>query len=127
MSGQTEYACEIREVFSGDDLIGLIDLGVEGLWKRQRLRLAGVDTPNAINANGDTVAGKVRTAVRNLTRGRRARITLVTKNTSSWVVILVVETPDGPVNVNEHLISQGYQYTKQDKPAPATAQQGAQA
>ena len=46
------YDAEVREVFSGDDLVVLVDLGVESLWKRQRVRLAGGDTPNAISAGG---------------------------------------------------------------------------
>lgn len=112
MTAQLEYSCEVREVFSGDDLIALVDLGVENLWKRQRIRLSGVDTPNAINANGDTEAGKIRSYVRALTRGRKGKLTVETRNTNSWVVTLVVDTPDGSVNVNEYLISQGYQFKR---------------
>jgi endonuclease YncB( thermonuclease family) len=107
------YFCEVREVFSGDDLIALVDLGVENLWKRQRLRLAGVDTPPAINALGDTEAGKLRSFVRTLVRGRRAQITIVSRNTNSWVVALVVETHEGWQNVNDILIARGYEFKKQ--------------
>lgn len=112
MTTQQEYACEVREVFSGDDLIALVDLGVENLFKKQRLRLAGVDTPNAINATGTTEAGQLRTFIRNLTRNRKGKLTIVSRNTNSWVVILVVETPEGPVNVNDYLIGQGYQFKR---------------
>lgn len=106
------YPCEVREVFSADDLIALVDLGVENLWKRQRIRLSGVDTPNAINATGDTEAGQLRSYVRNLTRGRKGKLTVVSRNTSSWVIVLEVETPEGVVNVNDHLISKGYTFKK---------------
>lgn len=112
MTTVTEYTCEVREVFSGDDLIALVDLGVENLWKRQRIRLSGVDTPPAINATGDTEAGQIRSHVRALTRGRKGRLTVVTRNTNSWVVVLVVDTPEGPVDVNELLIARGYQFKK---------------
>lgn len=112
MAVPTVYSCEVREVFSGDDLVALVDLGVEDLWKRQRIRLSGVDTPNAINATGDSEAGLIRSYVRNLTRGRKGKLTIVSKNTSSWVVVLEVETPDGVVNVNDHLISKGYTFKK---------------
>jgi len=106
------YTCEVREVFSGDDLIALVDLGVENLWKRQRLRLSGVDTPPAINANGDTEAGKLRSYVRMLVRGKKAQITVVSRNTNSWVVVLVVETHEGSVNVNDLLVSRGYEFKR---------------
>jgi endonuclease YncB( thermonuclease family) len=112
MSVQVEYACEVREVFSGDDLVVLIDLGVEGLFKKQRIRLAGVDTPNAIKEQKDTEAGKLRTYVRQLTRGRKARLNVVSRNTNSWVVTLVVETIEGQVNVNDYLISKGYEFKR---------------
>lgn len=112
MTTQEEYACEVREVFSGDDLIAFVDLGVENLFKKQRLRLAGVDTPNAINATGNTEAGQLRTFVRNLTRGRKGKLVIVSRNTNSWVVTLTVETPEGPVNVNEYLIGQGYKFQR---------------
>ena len=110
MSAQTVYVCEVREVFSGDDLIALVDLGVENLWKRQRIRLSGVDTPPAINATGDTEAGKIRSYVRALTRGRKGELIIVNRNSNSWVVTLMVETPEGIVNVNDVLISRGYQF-----------------
>lgn len=118
MSGieKNEYPCEIREVFSGDDLIAMVDLGVENLFKRQRIRLAGVDTPNAVKAAGDTVAGQLRQVVRAFTRGRKGKLTVTSRNASSWVVVLVVETPDGEINVNEFLITQGYKF--ENKTAP---------
>ena len=107
---RTEYPCEVREVFSGDDLVVFVDLGVEGLFKKQRVRLAGVDTPNAIGAREDTTGGSVRREVRMLARGKKARLTVVSKNTSSWVVTLVIETMEGEVNLNERLIAQGYAF-----------------
>ena len=106
------YACEVREVFSGDDLIAMVDLGVENLWKRQRIRLSGVDTPPAINATGNTEAGQIRNFVRSLARGKKAQIAVISKNTNSWVVNLTVETPEGPANVNEILISRGYEFKR---------------
>lgn len=111
------YPCEIREVYSGDDLIALIDLRVEGLFKRQRIRLHGVDTPNAVGAARDTEAGSVRQEVRDLTRGRRARFTVVStsRNNGSWVGELVVEADasvGGAINVNQYLIERGYVFRR---------------
>jgi len=109
---QTEYSCEVKEVFSGDDLIAMVDLGVENLFKKQRLRLSGVDTPNAISASGSTEAGQLRSFIRQMTRGRKSKITVVNRNTNSWVVVLVVEAPEGAVNVNDYLIANGYEFKR---------------
>jgi len=107
---QVEYSCEVKEVFSGDDLIVFVDLNVEGLFKRQRVRLAGVDTPNAVGAGENTPGGELRREVRMLARHKKGRITIVRRNTTSWVVVLVVETPTGPVNINQMLIDRGYEF-----------------
>lgn len=107
----TEFACEVKEVFSGDDLIVFVDLGIENLWKRQRIRLSGVDTPNAVGTSEETKAGVIRKDIRMLARHKKARLSVVSRNTNSWVVVLVVTTPEGEINVNERLIAQGYAYT----------------
>jgi endonuclease YncB( thermonuclease family) len=107
---QIAYVGEVREVFSGDDLVILVDLKVEDLWKRQRVRLHGVDTPNAVNAGAGTEAGKLRTYVRNLVKGRRVQVTIISKINNSWVAIVNVETPEGLHNLNDDLIGQGYRY-----------------
>ena len=107
---RSEFSCKIIEVFSGDDLIAFVDLEVENLWKKQRIRLYGVDTPNAIKESGDTKGGKVRSEVRRITYGRTGKITVVSKNANSWVVTLIIDTPSGPVNVNDYLTSQGFKY-----------------
>lgn len=116
MPEQTSYRCRVSEVFSGDDLIAFIDLGVEDLWLYKRLRLAGVDTPPAIKAGDNTEGGKIRTMVRNLTRDRKAKLTVTRRGVNSWAVILVVETPSGEINLNDYLIAQGYKYQPQDQP-----------
>ena len=116
MQDKTEqYPCEVREVFSGDDLVVFIDLGVEGLWKRQRVRLAGVDTPNAVGAAEDTEAGRVRREIRQLARHRRGVLTVVSKSMNSWVCTLIVETSqvkEGAVSVNDWLIARGYVFKR---------------
>lgn len=106
------YDAEVREVFSGDDLVLMVDLRVEDLWKRQRVRLAGVDTPNAISAGADTEAGKVRSYVRSLVKGKRVQIAVKTRSANSWVVELYVDTPSGLLNVNEDLISKGFKFQR---------------
>lgn len=110
-----EYSCEVRDVFSGDDLVVFVDLGIEDLWKKKRVRLLGVDTPNAVNAAEDTEAGRVRRQIRQIARGRRGILTVTSKNLNSWVGTLVVEapnSPDGTINLNQLLVDQGYVFKR---------------
>lgn len=113
MADRTEYQCEVKEVYSGDDLIVHLDLEIEGLWKRQRVRLHGVDTPNGVRATPDSEAGKVRAEIRAMTRNRKAVIRVISRGTTSWIVILVVETPAGPKDINDYLIEKGYRFNRQ--------------
>lgn len=109
------YACEVREVFSGDDLVVFVDLGVEGLWRRQRVRLLGVDTPNAINAAEGTDAGRVRSMVKKIARGKRGILTVHSKNLTSWVGSLTIESSTaegGVIDLNQLLITQGYVFKR---------------
>lgn len=108
-----EHGCIVTDVFSGDDLVGFVDLGVESLWKRQRMRLYGIDTPPAIGLPPESEAGKVRTYIRNLVLRRKATVMVHSKTLNSWVVTLMVEQHDGStVNVNEYLKSQGYEFKR---------------
>lgn len=108
------YPCIVQDVFSGDDLIVFVDLGVNDIWLRKRVRLHGVDTPNAVNAAEDTDAGKIRREIRLLAKGRRGLISVVSKSPSSWVGVLVVEAPPptGQINLNEMLIEKGHVFKR---------------
>jgi len=103
---------EVQAVFSGDDLIILIDLGVDDLWKKKRVRLHGVDTPNAVNQAPDTEAGKLRAYVREMVRGAKVHITPVSSNASSVVAIIEVERNGELFNLNDDLIAKGYKFKR---------------
>jgi endonuclease YncB( thermonuclease family) len=105
------------DVFSGDDLVLMVDLGVEGLHKRQRVRLYGVDTPNAVNAGQDTDAGKVRALIRSMTRDRKVTLTVHSRVGTSWVGTVMVHTRDGDIQLNQFLIERGFSYQR-EKSAP---------
>ena len=110
-----QYPCLVQDVYSGDDLVVFVDLGVENLWKRQRVRLHGVDTPNAMNSTDATPAGRVRREVQQVVRNRRGIVTVLAKNANSWVCRLVVEAPaesGGSVDVNQMLIERGYVFKR---------------
>jgi hypothetical protein len=101
----------VEEVHSGDDLVVLVDLGVDGLFKRVRVRLFGVDTPNAYREKSDTEAGGVRDEVRRLTSSGACTVHVVSQARGGWVVILMVDSETGPpININEALIGRGYIY-----------------
>lgn len=107
------YIGEVTDVYSGDDLIVMVDLGVEDLFKRRRIRLHGVDAPNAIGASSQTEAGKIRAYVRGLCERKRVRLSVVSKNLRSWVAVIEVLGDGEPHNINQDLISQGYRFIRE--------------
>lgn len=107
------YKAEVLEVYSGDDLCLMVDLGVEGLHKKQRVRLQDVDTPNGIGAAADTEAGKVRAWVAMMTRNRKVTLTVTSRGgRNSWIGLIDLETPNGKINLNTELILQGYKFSR---------------
>lgn len=106
------YEVEVEEVHSGDDLVLMVNLGVDGLFKRVRARLKGVDTPSAFKAARDTEAGAVRDMLRSLVSKGRCSVELHAHGKGGWLVTLFVNQKDGQtvVNVNELLIARGYVY-----------------
>ena len=105
------YDVQVEDVYSGDDMVMLADLGVDGLYKRVRARLSGVDTPNAYRAKNDTEAGNVRDEVKKLIASGKCTAQVIAQRRGGWVVVLKVALADGTVvNINESLISRGYVY-----------------
>ena len=105
---EKEYNAVVVEVHSGDDLVLLVDLDVENLYKKQRARLKRVDTPDAYKASGSTEAGKIRAEVSNLILGRECRAFVHSTKGKDWIVTLVLVTDAGTLNINEYLIDKGY-------------------
>jgi endonuclease YncB( thermonuclease family) len=109
------FTAEVKEVFSGDDLIVMVDLGVEGLWKKQRVRLDGVDAPNAVKSASETPAGQIRSYVRTLCKNRKLEIEVLSRGANSWVVHLWVDTGGATLHsLNDDLIAQGYAYKREN-------------
>lgn len=104
---------EVLQVFSGDDLIVLVDLQVESLFKKQRVRLFGVDAPNAVRSKTETAAGQIRAYVRALCKNRKIELKVISRGAASWVVTAWVVTENGLHNLNEDLIAQGYAYKRE--------------
>jgi hypothetical protein len=103
----------MREVHSGDDLILLVDLGVDSLYKMVRVRLSGVDTPDAHKASPSSAAGRVRDSVKQMLHRKTCRIHVLSQNRGSWLVVLeIVKDGGSTVNLNELLINQGFVFKK---------------
>lgn len=104
------YGC-IKEVHSGDDLIALVDLGVDGLYKKVRIRLKGVDAPDAFKENCGTEAGRIRDIVKSKILNVTCKLTLHTERRAVWVVTLWVPSKDGHYSLNQYLMDMGYTFT----------------
>lgn len=108
---QRLYEVEVEEVHSGDDLVLLVNLGVDGLFKRVRARLKGVDTPSAFRAAKDTEAGNVRDTLKSLVARGKCSIELHTQGKGGWMVTLYIATKEDPrISINDLMIAKGYVY-----------------
>lgn len=105
-----KYSAKILEVISGDDLQLFVDLGIDDLFKKVRVRLHGVDTPDAYHAKPDTAAGRVRDQVRELARKKDCVIDVHEQRRGGWIVTLHLQVPgdQSSLNLNEALIEQGF-------------------
>lgn len=113
-TGRT-YSAKVEEVHSGDDFVLLIDLGVDGLYKRTRCRLHGVDAPNAYRAKSDTEAGLVRDEVKRLvSTAGRCHVELISEGKGGWIVRMTLNGPSGEdFCLNTLLRDRGYVYHSQ--------------
>lgn len=104
------YEAKVEEVHSGDDFIVLVNLGVDGLYKKTRVRLYGVDAPNAYKARPDTEAGKVRDEAKLLVNGK-CLIEVVSEGKGGWIVNMTVfDESNQPICLNTFMRERGYVY-----------------
>lgn len=106
----TTMQVEVLEVHSGDDLVVMASLGVDNLYKKVRVRLHGVDTPDAYRASPGTEAGEVRDKVSRLVKGKKCLMEIHTQGRASWVVTLYTGISDVSETLNDILRSEGYVY-----------------
>ena len=102
------FAVTVEEVHSGDDLIVMADLGIDRLYKKVRVRLQGVDTPNAYKAKADSEAGTVRDDVLRMVKEGKCRIEVVAEGKGGWLGVLFVEKAGKEICVNEVLRDRGF-------------------
>lgn len=110
------FEARVEEVHSGDDFILLVNLGVDGLFKKTRARLHGVDAPNAYRASPASEAGKVRDEIRKRV-GSRCLVELITEGKGGWIVNMTVFDNDNqPICLNKVLQERGYVYASAASP-----------
>lgn len=104
------YHAEVLEVHSGDDLVLLVSLGIDNLYKKVRVRLQGVDTPDAYKAGPDTKAGILRSRLVKMLKGKSCIIQTHSQSSSKggWVVSLHVDPSMRTETLNEILRQEGY-------------------
>lgn len=109
------FFCRIEQVHSGDDLLAMVDLGIDGLHKRTRLRLRGVDTPDAYKEKADSRAGGVREQVRRMVLNKTCDITVHAEGKGGWIVTLHFEDQGEPLCLNDLLMEMGYVYKRPER------------
>lgn len=109
------YEATVAEVHSADDFILMVNLGVDGLYKRTRVRLHGVDAPNAYKARADTEAGMIRDEVKDLLAGK-CLVDVVSEGKGGWIAdITVFDSSNQPKSLNTLLRDRGYIYNNVTK------------
>lgn len=104
------FSAKVVEVYSGDDLMLMVDLGIDNLHKRVRARLFGVDTPDGYKSENTTNAGKVREEVKHMVKNVPCTITLHSERRTGWIVSLYFlnNKDNTSMSLNQYLIDQGY-------------------
>ena len=105
-----QYRVDVVEVHSGDDLVLMVDLGIDGLYKKVRARLQGVDTPDAYKTAANTEAGQVRKYVQKLTIRKRCFVHVHNMGVGGWKVDLFLGANDSTDCLNDILKAKGYIY-----------------
>jgi endonuclease YncB( thermonuclease family) len=112
-----EYEARVEQVTSGDDLYLSVSIGFDGLYKRVRVRLDGVDTPDAYMkpADSDSLAAQIRKEVTDKLQDKKVRIRVLAIRNNSWSVILHYPDNDTEINLNDELVARGYIYEGRKK------------
>ncbi len=111
------YEAKVEEVHSGDDFIVMVNLGVDGLYKKTRVRLYGVDAPNAYKARADTDAGRVRDEAKSLVSGK-CLVEVVAEGKGGWIVNMTIfDDNNQPICLNTLMRERGYVYNNVTKPS----------
>lgn len=110
MTEEAKYSVEVIRINTIDDLVGYIDLGHDSLYKKVKMRLLGIQSPEQ-----DTIYLSTIKEMKKM-QGTRCTITLHFKRGNSWIVTLWDSLG---CNINEKLAKEGFIYIKQTVDANA--------
>lgn len=105
----------VKNIYSADDLILMLDLGHDGLYKLTRCRLAGVDTPSTFNSTSTEAENLKNFVSKALNQGKESYVEVVSFRTNSWLVSLFTKDPETKafVSINQVLMNNGYVFKKE--------------
>lgn len=106
--GVRRFRGKVLEVHSGDDMIVMVDLNMDSLFKKVRVRLHEVDTPDAYRLSSDTQAGKIRDIVKQKVANQDVLIDLYSVRKGGWIATVWYLDKGEKANLNEFLKSLGY-------------------
>jgi hypothetical protein len=104
----------VKNIYSGDDLILLLDLGHDGLYRLTRCRLVGVDAPSTFN-NDNKEAVKLKNFVsKALNASAESYVEVSAYLNNSWLVTLYTKDAEtlAYISLNQVLINNGYVFTR---------------
>jgi len=103
-----EYMAYVRKVYDGDTITVDIDLGFGIVMKAQKIRLLYIDTPE-IRGESRQEGLKSRDALRQMIGNKWVKIKTHRDSKGKygrWLGEVFIDK-DGPVNINEWLVSEG--------------------
>ena len=105
-----EYRAMVTGVYDGDTITVDVDLGF-GIWtKKQKIRLYGIDTPEL--RGEERYKGLIsRDIVRKWILGKEITLRTIKDKKGKygrWLGIILIESEEGILNINEMLVEKGY-------------------
>lgn len=104
---------EIVKVVDGDTIVAVLDLGF-GIFKTERMRLEGIDTPESITKDKEEKAlgMEAKQYLKDWLKGQSA-LRVKTSKDDKYGRTLGIVYGDGPVSINEEMIAKGYAWEYQ--------------
>ena len=105
----------VKNVYSADDMILMLDLGHDGLYRITRCRLMGVDTPSTFNSESEEGVNLKNFVSKALNQSKDSYIEVVSYRNNSWLVNLFTKDPKTKafVSLNRILMNNGYVFKRE--------------
>lgn len=105
----------VKNIYSADDLILMLDLGHDGLYRLTRCRLVGVDAPSTFNSKNEEAVNLKNFVSKALNLSSESFIEVSSYLTNSWLVVLYTKDPKTQafVSLNQVLINNGYVFKRE--------------